>query len=130
MKITANFKKGDKERLLKNLNAMAQDDNFSAGFRRVGQIIRFEVEGRIPKDTRELVESWEYQHIDNKKAEFGFTIIYSAYQHEGGDDDRVIENRPAGGETYYLTNAINDKKSQIEIAIGKFVQEKIFKNTK
>src|SRR6056297_591468 len=98
MRITANFRKGDKERVLKNLNAMAQDDNFSAGFRRVGQIIRFEVEGRIPKDTRELVESWEYQHINNKKAEFGFTARHSAYQHEGGDGRRVIINRPAGGE--------------------------------
>jgi hypothetical protein len=131
MRLTANFQKGDKERVLKNINAMATDDDFSPAFRRVGQIIRFEVEGRIPKDTRELVESWNYQHLSDKSAEFGFDIDYGAYQHEGGDGkDKVIVNRPAGGESYYLTNAINAKKSQIEIAIGKFVQEKIFKNIK
>lgn len=128
MRITANFNQNDKKRLLRSLGELAKDQNLSNPFRKVAQTIQFEVEGRIPKDTRELVSSWEYEQKGNKKATVGFTAKYAAYQHEGGDDDRRVENRPAGGESFYLTNAINAKKADIEVIIGKFIQEKIFKS--
>jgi len=127
MRITANFNKSDKKRLLKSLEELAKDQNLSTPFRKVAQTIQFEAEGRTPKDTRELVSSWQYEQKKNTKSTFGFTAEYAAYQHKGGDDDRTIENRPADGESYYLTNAINAKKSDIEVIIGKFIQEKIFK---
>ncbi len=127
MRITANFNKSDKKRLLKSLEELAKDQNLSTPFRKVAQTIQFEAEGRTPKDTRELVSSWQYEQKENTKATVGFTAEHSAYQHEGGDGNRRIRNRPAGGESYYLTNAINAKKSDIEVIIGKFIQEKIFK---
>lgn len=129
-RITANFKKGDKERLLKNLSELAKDDNLTAPFRKVAQTVRTEVEARIPKDTRDLVSSWKYNQTDPKSAELGFNIVYAAYQHEGGDGYRIIRNRPAGGETGFLVNAIEHKKTDIEVIIGKFYQEKIFKSVK
>lgn len=129
MKVTANFNKKDKANLLKSLSNLAQDDNLSSPFRKVAQTIRFETEGRIPKDTRELVKSWEYEQKSDKEARFGFTAEHSAYQHEGQREDgsHKIVNRPAGGESFYLTNAIENKKDDIETIIGKFYQTKIFK---
>ncbi|MGL4402784.1 MAG: HK97 gp10 family phage protein [Fusobacteriaceae bacterium] len=128
MRITAHFNEDDKARLLRSLSDLAKDDNLTAPFRKVAQTVKVEVEGRIPKDTRELVSSWKYEQKSDKEATFGFTAEYAAYQHEGGDGkDKVIIKRPAGGESYFLTNAINAKKSDIEVIIGKFIQQKIFK---
>jgi len=130
MKVSANFNKKDKKNLLKSLSKIAQDDDLSSPFRKVAQTIRFEVEGRIPKDTRELVKSWEYEQKSDKEAGVGFTAEYAAYQHEGQrkDGSHKIKNRPADGESFYLTNAIENKKDDIKTIIGKFYQTKIFKS--
>jgi hypothetical protein len=130
MRVTAHFEEGDKGRLLTSLSNMAKDNDFDPAFRKIGQTIRFEVEGRIPKDTRELVESWGYEQQSNSLAEFGFNAVHSAYQHEGGDKTRKIVNRPAGGESKFLANSIEAKKNDLQNIVGHFVKTIIYKNSK
>lgn len=79
------------------------------GLRMVANKLQADAYDKVPNDTGELVRSYRYI-IDDTSMEAGYDIEYSAYQHQGrrADGTHVIRNRPAGGETFWLRNTVND----------------------
>jgi hypothetical protein len=53
----------------------------------------------------------------------GYNSEYASYQHEGRrkDGTRIIRNRPAGGESFFLSSTIEHNQSQILA----FIEEQI-----
>jgi hypothetical protein len=76
---------------------------------RVGIEIRRKSIEKTPRGLGELVNSWKVES-DGLSIEAGFDIVYAMYQHQGmrQDGTHIIINRPAGGETYFLKNAIDE----------------------
>lgn len=72
--------------------------------------IRSDVIPKTPRGLGGLVNSWRIEKGFSNDIEVGFDIIYAAYQERGMrfKGDRVIVNRPAGGETRFLGNAIDE----------------------
>lgn len=72
------------------------------------------MEPLTPYDTGELYNSTFIQPKAKLKTWFGLNIEYAAYQHEGGDGVRVIRNRPAGGETYFMLKTLNTNNKKYQ----------------
>jgi hypothetical protein len=72
--------------------------------------IRGDVIPRTPRGIGDLMNSWRIEKGIQDDLEIGFDIIYAAYQERGKREDgtHVIQNRPAGGETGFLKNTIED----------------------
>jgi hypothetical protein len=51
----------------------------------------------------------------NNKILAGYNTEYASYQHQGirADGSFVIRNRPGGGETYFLTNTVNENRKNL-----------------
>jgi hypothetical protein len=63
----------------------------------------------VPRDKGDLLNSYKVE----KKGDYllaGYNIIYAMYQHQGrrSDGSYIIQNRPAGGRTYFLKLAIDE----------------------
>lgn len=81
---------------------------------KVGIFTRRSVIPKTPRDSGDLLNSWK---VKSKylSIEVGFDIVYALYQHQGMREKgtHIIINRPAGGETYFLKNAINENINKI-----------------
>lgn len=85
----------------------------------------------VPKDTKDLVNSWKVENSGTLSLEAGYDIIYAMYQHQGvrSDGTHIIRNRPAGGESFFLKKPIDrNLKSyykmyakEIETQLSKFL---------
>lgn len=58
----------------------------------------------------------------------GYNTEYAAYQHQGirADGTYIIRNRPGGGETYFLTNTVNENRKNL-INLYHQLSQKTFK---
>jgi hypothetical protein len=62
-----------------------------------------------PRGTGDLVNSWKVVKKDELTLEIGYDIIYAMYQHQGMREDGtyIIRNRPAGGQSFFLKDPID-----------------------
>lgn len=107
IKLDVDFKELSQNlKTLANPNQTRKAVNYALS--KVALEMRKDVIPRVPRDTGELVNSWEVQKTDDY-IEAGFNLIYAQYQHQGmrADGTYIIRNRPAGGETYFFKNSIN-----------------------
>lgn len=70
--------------------------------------IRRDSINKVPRAKGGLINSWKVEKSD-LTIEMGYDIIYAMYQHQGrrADGTHIIRNRPAGGQSYYLSEPLN-----------------------
>lgn len=91
----------------------------------IAEEIRTDVIQYIPLgETRNLYDSFSY-HSTKDTLRVGFNIVYGAYQHQGGDGKRVIVNRPAGGETFFLRHTVVSNRSKYLNILGQDFSRRI-----
>lgn len=81
---------------------------------KIGIETRRKVIPKTPRGDGDLVNSWKVES-KNLSIEMGFDIVYAMYQHQGMREDgtHIIVNRPGGGETYFLKNAIDENYEKL-----------------
>lgn len=97
--------------MLKNI---APDHIHKKSLKMVGEKILELSEPKLPvgdgilKSTGTVIE-------DNGSIIVGYNSEYASYQHEGRrkDGSRIIRNRPAGGESFFLSATIQQNQSQL-----------------
>lgn len=97
----------------------------------IARDIQKEALERTPYDTGALYESSDViRYFDNTA--LVYNVPYASYQHEGQrrDGSRKIQNRPAGGETYFLRNAIVDRGAELFSEPMQFIENEIVKLAK
>ena len=69
---------------------------------------------KVPVDEGILKSTFTVQKL-NGKWFCGYNTEYAAYQHEGKDSngDRIIVNRPGGGQSKFLTGPIQKNQKQL-----------------
>lgn len=98
------------------------------GLAKVGIEVKRKVTPKTPRDTGELLNSWKVES-DTLSIEMGYDIIYAMYQHQGRrqDGSYIIVNRPAGGETYFLKNALEENYDTILQIFAKTIENELIK---
>jgi hypothetical protein len=69
---------------------------------------------KVPVDRGILKSTFTVQKA-GKKTIAGYNTEYAMYQHQGvrKDGTHVIRNRPGGGESFFLTNAIKENTQKL-----------------
>lgn len=100
------------------------------GLAKVALELRGDVIPRTPRGLGQLVNSWRVEKGFDNDLEVGFDIIYAAYQERGKREDGtyVIKNRPAGGETGFMTKTIDENLQKYLDIFEKVVFTELFKN--
>ena len=98
------------KKINKSLSQKSAMRAIRSGFHRIGKQLHQDSKTRVPNDTGELYNSFNYL-IDGDTLEAGFNTEYAMYQHRGmrADGSHIIENRPAGGETGFLNNTLESE---------------------
>jgi len=91
--------------------------------------LRSDVIPKTPRGTGELMNSWRVEKGVDNDITVGFDIIYAAYQERGmrADGSRRIQNRPAGGETKFLQNAIDENLQKYFMMYEEIILTELFK---
>jgi len=81
---------------------------------------------QVPEDTGDLKDSIHTETTDETVKVY-YTSPYAAYQHEGmrADGTRVIQNRPAGGNSKFLERPWKDNKDRWKKYARQEVKKKI-----
>ena len=76
---------------------------------------------KTPLDKGDLRGSFTVQKIGDKWV-CGYNTEYAAYQHQGMDKngDRIIINRPSGGQSFFLSQPVQANK----VVLLKFLQQR------
>lgn len=108
----------DTKDLVSYFDRVANKRNINRAIRKalakIGIEVRRKVMPKTPRDKGGLINSWKVESED-LSIEMGFDIVYAMYQHQGRREDgsHIIVNRPAGGETYFLKNAMDENYKTI-----------------
>lgn len=103
--------------LKRDLDRLADRSTITRAYKKalekVADQIQKDAKNKTPEGTKELLNSW-VKEWDGDDLLAGYDIIYAMYQHQGRRDDgtHIIRNRPAGGETYYLKNTLDQNANK------------------
>ena len=75
----------------------------------VADKIERDAKKRVPDGEGDLRKSFRKEIKGIRSVEAGYETVYAMYQHQGRrkDGTHIILNRPAGGETYFLSKTID-----------------------
>lgn len=106
--------------LAKNLERLARNARKYVVGAEIANQIREDAKARVPNDTGELEASY-HSFNEGNSLFVGYGAEYASYQHQGRrrDGSRIIRNRPAGGETYFLKNTLIANKNKYAVLIGR-----------
>lgn len=108
----------DFKTVIKNLEIISNKSNINnainKGLAKVALEIKRKATPFVPRGTGELLNSYEVQTIKGG-LEIGFNEVYAMYQHQGRwqDGTHIIRNRPAGGQSYFLKQPIDQNLSSL-----------------
>lgn len=110
--------KGIKE-LGRSLKRLSRSRVSNADLEAVATEFKKDVEPRVPNDKGELLASWN-TYLTGNDGYFGFDAEHGSYQNQGRrkDGTRVIRNRPAGGETYFMQNTLENNRDKYAKILG------------
>lgn len=96
--------------------------------KRVVDQIQEDVAEFTPRGKGDLFDSWRLEETDDLSIEAGFDIIYAQYQHEGQREDGThkIQNRPAGGESFFLKKTLEENMNKYLELYSEVVFEELF----
>lgn len=100
----------------------------SLGLAKIASELKSDVIPKTPKETEELINSWREEEQSDDLLIVGFDIIYAAYQERGKRfyGTHIIVNRPAGGETGFMKNAIDENLERYYDLFAETVFDYIF----
>ena len=101
--------------LVSELEKLAQQaKNPRKGLEAMAESIQKRSFGSVPYDRGDLRESWATENISTYSLLAGYNIPYAMYQHQGrrADGTHIIQNRPAGGESFFLLKSIERYASE------------------
>ena len=112
--------KADIDQAIKNINLFDGKINnpkvVKKALEETAELIYRDTKPKVPKDTAELLNSWKTEPATKNSIIAGFDLAYAMYQHQGrrADGTHIIRNRPAGGESFFLSKTVdqNLKKYQ------------------
>ena len=119
----------DLTRITKELTRLSDKQTITKNYKKalytVAKQINNDSKSKVPQDTLDLLNSWVIKWKGDDLLA-GYDIIYAMYQHQGrrADGTHIIRNRPAGGQSFYLSTTLtaNVKKYY------KLFEREFFKN--
>jgi hypothetical protein len=122
----------DTKSLQKTLNKIADKKRVSKivskALSKVALAIRQDSIPLTPRGTGELVNSWRVVKENDLTVEIGYDIVYAMYQHQGRREDGtyIIRNRPAGGQSFFLKEPIDQNAKKYFDLFEELVFKEIF----